>query len=1023
MSLLKYPVRFVWLLLGCCACPSLTAQPGLSAFVHYTTDQGLSNDFINDIVKDRLGFLWVATLNGLNRFDGHSFRQFYQKDGLTENFVKNITLAPDGSLWTNSNKGICRIDPVTLEFRQFILPENKDTLENDMYGKVVFDPNGKGWVNGEYAMHHFDPAAGDVVSYPIELRSAGYFDTYLDRTGKIWMIDRSIISYFDTQTKKLKIFETEKPGHPAAGAALMYVREDQRGKVWIGSWFKGLLWYDPTLDSIFDYPDKNTLASIIQPDAFEAGKPFLWLGGGHHGLYIFNPETEEDIQFPPDPRDPFTHNNYLASSLYKDESDGSLWIGTEAGLEHYAPTALRFGRAILPVDNRFGQFSLMSDAIQDKTDPTGNTFYISMWGSGIFKWDRKNNIFEQFHKGNSGLRDDGIFCMVQDGNGYIWAGTTGVSRLDPRSGKWSYWKAFSKKFNANTVIMSCIEDKDGGLWFGSNFGGLFRYNPSVDRVEEVPLPPEACNPDGRLRIRNMSLDKQGRIWLATSRQPIRLDPKTRKPEIFQVKNIDSKFNVWSDVLVARNGLIYVTSHDCILELDSTCTVLRKFNQDTGMRTNSPYFIEEDQQGRIWSNTTHLLHCLDPVSGQFSFYGTADGLFKNTMTDGLVRLPNGEIFVGFQNAFNYFHPARLRRNVTPPPVVITSMKVMDRERKPIVRKFFRFSGLFSKMESVQVDTLLLIQPGEDIFTIEFAALNFNQPERNRYAYKLEGFKDDWVYTDLNFATYTNLDGGEYTFRVKAANNDGIWNEAGTHILVKVVPPVARRWYFKFFLAGLGGLIFMAVWQYRRQQRRRLEAFRERLARDLHDEMGSTLSSIRFFSDFAKQQVSTEKQEVVSILQRISQSASDLSDSMQDIIWAMKTRNDQLEDLAAHMTEFGLRLFESKNVTFTTHIGEGFSGKSLKPELRRNIYLIFKEAVNNAAKYAEATQVELFLSLKKGLLLMRISDNGKGFDPDNPSVEGGGNGLLNMRMRAEEIGGRLEIVSKNGEGTSVVVRVKV
>ncbi|GJM32097.1 MAG: hybrid sensor histidine kinase/response regulator [Saprospiraceae bacterium] len=1006
---------------------TLLAQPGLSSFVHYSTDQGLSSDFIKDITKDQLGFLWVATLNGLNRFDGHNFRQFHYDPvnpaSLPDNFVKNLTLAPDGSIWTTGNKGVCRIDPATLEFRRFILPENEDSLNNDGTGKVLFDEWGRGWVNGEKAMHSFDLLSGEVISYPIDITYAGYYTSYLDRSGKIWLIDRAIISYFDTKTKKLRKFATETPENPMVGAAALCVAEDQCGKLWVTSWFKGLATYDPALDSLLDYPDGTPITTVILPDVSDIGEPFLWLGGGVHGLFIYYPETGESLQFPPDPQDPFTHNNYIASSLFKDQADGSIWIGTEAGLEHYAPTALRFGRVILPVDNKFGQFSLMSGAIQDKTDPSGHTYFIAMWGSGWFKWNKKQNTFVQYHTDNSGLKNNGILCSMQDRSGYIWAGTEGVSRFDPHTGQWRNWECYSKRLDSKCNVLSCLEDRDGRLWFGTNIGGLFYYNPEIDSMEEVELPGEAYNDTGRLRITNMCLDGNGNLWLANYNQPINFDPNTRLATLFEVKNAEADFNQWSDVLLAANGRLYATSHDCLLEMDINCRVLRKFNLENGLHSNQVYYIEQDRQGRIWCNSSHLLHCLDPATGNFTYYGTADGLFKNIVTDGLNMTADGMMFVGFQNAFNYFDPALLRRNLVPPPVVITETKVMNQPRNPTVIKKFRFMGLFPRINSAEQDTLLVINPGEDIFSIEFAALNFNQPTRNRYAYKLEGFNTDWVYTDLKIATYTNLDEGEYLFRVKAANNDGIWNETGAHVLVKVIPVMVKRWYFQVSMVLLTGLILFGIWHYRSQQRQRLEAFRESLARDLHDEMGSTLSSIRFFSEFAKQQVGDDIPEVTSLLQRISISATNLSESMQDIVWAMKRKNDQLEDLATRMTEFGLRLLEARDVAFKQNIGEGFSGKSLPAEVRRNLYLIFKEAVNNAAKYADATVVELSLNLKKGILLMEISDNGKGFNLTDTPAGNGGNGLQNMQKRAEEIGGTAEVYSEKDIGTRVVVKVKL
>lgn len=1015
------------LLLNVFAYCALVGQPGQSSFVRYTTDQGLSNDYIKDVLKDHQGFLWVATMNGLNRFDSHGFRRFYyqeeQPDGLPDNYVKDLALAPDGSIWTSGNKGICRIDPVSLEFRRFFLPENRDTLENDRTGPIVFDKKGRAWVSSAYALHNFDPITGSIISYPIERRYAGYYHTYLDRQGKIWLTEAGAISYFDTLTHQFRSFPTTGPGFPATGISPLFTVEDHCDRLWVTTWFKGLMWYDPALDSLIDHPDGDPVSTAILPEIAPDGNPAFWVGGGHSGVYYYHPEKGTMSHFFSDPRDDHTHNNYIATAFYKDEGDGSVWIGTEAGLEHYAPISLRFNRVFMPINEEYGQFNLMSTAILDNNDPTGDTYYISMWGSGLFRWHRPTNTFEHFHRDNSGIRHNTLLCALQDQSGNLWLGTEGVTRYNPRTGQWKSWDCIPETIGLKANVLSTLEDCDGGLWFGTNGGGLFHYNRQTDRVEEYKLPAEAYLPGNRLRINNMNLDQQGRIWIANNHRPMRFDPETRELKLFRLKNIPDEYNQTSEILPMENGLLYASSHDCLLELDTNVNLLRKFDQTNGLRSNQVYFIESDPAGHIWFNTSHLLHCLDPVSGKFTYYGTADGLFKNTITDGLNRTADGKIFIGFQNAFNYFDPAGLQRNTLPPPVAITAIKVMDQERRPQVRHPLNLRALFFPKNQLEPETLLIIHPGEDIFSISFAALNFNQPRSNRYAYQLEGFNEDWVYTDLNSATYTNLDEGEYLFRVKAANNDGVWNDSGATLLIKVIPTVVKRWYFKAILIILIGLIIAGIWYYRSQQRLRLEVFRESLARDLHDEMGSTLSSIRFFSEFAKQQVPEGTPEVSTLLERISASASALSESMQDIIWAMKRRNDQLEDLSARMVEFGLRLLEARDIAFKTRIDAGFSGKSLSPEIRRNLYLIFKEAVNNAAKYAEASEVELTLSMKKGRLFMKIKDNGKGLDISFGHESRGGNGLHNMKKRAEEIGGNLEIYSDKMIGTWVEVEVKV
>ena len=449
----------LFLLLQVFACFALAGQPGQSSFVRYTTDQGLSNDFIKDVLKDQQGFLWVATINGLNRFDSHSFRHFFysadQPNGLPDNFVKNLTLAPDGSIWTSGNKGICRIDPVSLVFERFILPENRDSLENDKTGKVVFDQQGFGWVSSEKALYKFDPLSGSITSYPIDLPYAGYYCTYLDKHERIWLIEGALVSYFDIPTGQLKKLPTETPGNPLAGSAPLCVAEDHCGNLWMTTWFKGLALYDPILDSLVDFPDNHQLTTAILPETSASGESGIWLGGGHSGLFYYYPEKQEDIQFLSDPRDIYTHNNYMVTSFFKDETDGSIWIGTEAGLEHYALTSLRFNRVVLPVDNRFGQFSLMSGAILDNTDPSGNTYYIGMWGSGLFRWNRKQNTFEHFHEKNSGLPDNGVLSSLQDRQGNIWIGAYGVIRFNPRKQEWRHWECIPERIQKRCNIQCC----------------------------------------------------------------------------------------------------------------------------------------------------------------------------------------------------------------------------------------------------------------------------------------------------------------------------------------------------------------------------------------------------------------------------------------------------------------------------------------------------------------------------------------------------------------------------------------
>ncbi len=1007
---------------------NVSAQISNSSFLHYTTDQGLSNDHITAIAKDRLGFLWIGTTNGLNRFDGRTFTIFRHdpKDihSIPHDNISAITLAPDGLIWVSTTGGLCKIDPYWLNIVRIHLPENDDTLDNDLVNKVAFDSKGMAWTTGYNGIYKINPVT-DKPDYFLKTESTtlGWFGILIDPQDRVWLL-KDVLNRFDPVTQQFKVMKGVNPKEPFEKGGVLSVVMDDTGEIWAGTWATGIWKYNADQDAFEKTSSPQTLSVNVLPDVLPSGTPFLWVGGGKSGLATFNPETKEFFQFKPDPQDPFTHNNYLAVVLFKDSSNGDVWIGTEVGLEQYAPATIRFGRAMIPVEKDMGQFSLVSGVVNDNTDTIGSRYFISVWGSGLFTWNKTTGNFTRITFAKSRLSGLSYFNLFQDHHGYIWACMTGgMGRFDPRTNTWRDYEKFFQHNELHNLFWCGLEDHAGNVWFGSNKEGLYRYNPHTDNIELVFFKKEFVDHDGIINIMGMSEDSLGRLWLACSNSGlIRYDPATK--EAIQIKlNGHNVSQVCNDVETGSHGRVYAAFYSQFFELDSDGNVLKQFDEQNGLKTNRIYFIVKDKQGKIWFNSVYLLHCYDPETGTFTYYGKPDGLFSNTMTDGLSITPGGEIFVGFQNAFNFFYPDRLRRNLQPPLIAITSIKVMNKERMVTTYNDDKIGLPDSLKKNNRQDTFLTLNPGEDFFEIEFAAITFNQQERNRYAYLLEGFNKDWVYTDRPVATFTNLDGGTYFLHMKAANNDGIWNEKSTPLEIRVHPPLSKsKWFPVIVILALGGMMFGFL-LYRRQQRHRLEKFRESLARDLHDEMGSTLSSIRFFSDFADQQIGMDKPLISPVLQRISQSASNLSESMQDIIWAMKTDHDQLEDLESHMMEFALRILESRNINFKTHISEDFPGKQIQPVVRRNIYLIFKEAVNNIAKYSEATQVEMYFTLTRGKLLMKISDNGKGFDIDNSPSLGTGNGLKNMRKRAMDIGGKLDIRSNSGEGTTVELQVEV
>jgi signal transduction histidine kinase len=397
-------------------------------------------------------------------------------------------------------------------------------------------------------------------------------------------------------------------------------------------------------------------------------------------------------------------------------------------------------------------------------------------------------------------------------------------------------------------------------------------------------------------------------------------------------------------------------------------------------------------------TDNKLHRLDPASGRFDYFDKSDGLFNNKIADGFYLSNDGELFLGFNGAINSIQTDKIAFNKKPPVVFVSQLNVKG------------------QLRNFDSNNKITIRPGERSIVIEFSAMNFSQAKKNRFGFWLEGYDSTWRYTSERVLSLMNLEAGTHKLHVKASNNDGVWS-VETVYTIKVIPFFQHTIWFKILVVFLAGLIFLMILYHRKQQRKRLEKIRNRIATDLHDDMGSTLSSIRIFSDVAKKQIE-EKPETVQLLDRISNNATSLSENMQDIIWTIRSDNDTLEDLVSRMREFGLRVCDAKHIRFNITVSQSFKASKLSLEQRRNHYLIFKEALNNAVKYAECSQIDLILNLKSRFLKMELNDNGKGFDMEKIRR---GNGLSNLEKRTKEIGGQITIKSQPGKGTCINLMV--
>jgi signal transduction histidine kinase len=377
-----------------------------------------------------------------------------------------------------------------------------------------------------------------------------------------------------------------------------------------------------------------------------------------------------------------------------------------------------------------------------------------------------------------------------------------------------------------------------------------------------------------------------------------------------------------------------------------------------------------------------------------------------------------MFFGGSNGMVRFHPDSIKDNSYVPPIVITAFKTFD--------KIVPLDSTISEKHSIEMSYK------ENVISFEFVALNYTNPEKNQYAYKLEGFDNEWIYCGTRrYATYTNLDGGSYIFRVKGSNNDGIWNNEGTSIAVIVTPPFWKTWWFRTFgfvaiLLSVGGSIrYVEMKKLKRtieqlEQERALERERTRISQDMHDEVGANLTKIAIISELAMKNAG-DVDGITTQLQSISKTSREVVDSIGAIVWAINPKNDRLDNLAGYLREYASDYFEIAKIDCRFDFPDELPSHSLSSVVRRNIFLTVKEAIHNIVKHSAATAVHIRLRLAGRQLEIGIEDNGKGFVMAD--ISGYGNGLMNMKKRVESINGKFDIQSQPGCGTKIKLIVPV
>jgi signal transduction histidine kinase/ligand-binding sensor domain-containing protein len=884
-------------------------------------------------------------------------------------------------------------------------PNNTNSISSDSLTCVLVGRNGILWIGGTRGLTSFDKGRRQFTHYG-EGPQRAIWQLYEDHdtlSGHLWIGAEDGLYLYNHLNGS---FSGYRNTHGDLANDVRTIYRDNKRRLWIGT-LGGIALFDDSRRMFLHYNDDIGANQWNDHKTWtfqEDKKGVLYVCGNGTPLRIFDEGTAQWKRI-----SSASDHEYSVVTIYQDRS-GTLWFGTWLD-------------GILKLDPARKQFTMYKHVVGDQTslssslvtgisqDRAGNVWVGTH--AGLNKLNIRSGAFKHYsHEGKnpSSLSHDVIYPVLEENERYLWVGTVGggLERFDRANNRFDHYLP-------DETVTGLHRGRDNTIWAGISGGGLAHFDRAKNTFHVMF--PRYAGGWGSWEVQAITEDNDGLIWMAVIGQGVISYNRITATWGKQYTWIPNSPN-W------RNELNSLGPH--ALHVDHLGTLwigthrgLSRFNKST--ETFTTYVrgelisgILEDDHGNLWLSTTNGILKFNPHSETARRYDRADGVDIGSWSGPTGhRGRTGEIFFGGSNGLLRFHPDSIRDNPHVPPIVITA--------------FSKFN------QPVQLDTAISEKKAielsykDNMITFEFAALNYTSPEKNQYAYQMVGFDTGWVYCGTERkATYTNLDGGKYIFRVKGSNNDGVWNEEGTSIAVIITPPFWATWWFRGFafitlLVSVGGTIrYVEKRKLMRrieqlEQERALERERARISQDMHDEVGSSLSEIAILSELGRKR----PEEAETRMQEISDRASELIDNVSEIVWAMNPKNDTLDNLVAHLRRYSVKYLSIAQINCKFTAPDVIPAHHLTAEVRRNLFLVVKEALHNVVKHSGANEVCVRVSILTRGMQIVIEDNGCGFNLDQPSPFG--NGLANMRKRMEDVEGSLKVESALGEGTKLMVDV--
>jgi ligand-binding sensor domain-containing protein/signal transduction histidine kinase len=975
----------------------------------YTTADGLAGNTIDRIVRDSRGYLWFCTREGISHFDGYQFRNFGVDQGLPGPDF-DLVETPSGDYFVGTGDGIARFRPADPD-SHFTVLRLAGPVRHPIQSLAV-DPAGGLWVGTTAGLYHLDPPHPPAIREwrlrPVDIGLPN--QTFEDGSVEALLVDRSGTLWAGTRSGLYRRFPNgQSEGthgglpHPDVTALL----QDREGRLWAGTQ-RGVCQILPDQSLAGRRPQDvcpavpGTAGAVIH-SLQQSSDDVLWAGSD--GLLMSWIPGADGVSR-------YTARNGLPGegtpilSMAEDLA-GNLWAGgfgairiAKGGFRTYSERdGLDSGFIVSLLEDRSGRLWAVSNGAHGRVfnrfdggkfqpvRPNVPRGIAWGWGAGqitlqarggdwwvptamgVFRFPKLFDLHPAGAARPSAAYEpaNSVYAVFEDSRGGVWMSiqilaapdgptrANGLARWDPASGKLRHFLDSDNVPQA--LATSFAEDRAGAVWIGLSTGSLLRYADGRFRV----LPP----PNGGTWVEALHVDRSGRLWVANRNGAASIDPMA--PE--------------------SPPVIYSTK--------------------VGLETNNVKCIVEDLAGRIYLATGHGVDRISLAPGapsRIRHYTTADGLARGELVAAFCDR-QGTLWFGTREGLSRLDPEP-ERPASPPPIFITGLRVRGAPRPASVLGE-------SDLHGIQ------LAPDQNQVELEFVSLRFGTGETLRYQYRLMGRDPNWIPAgEQRTVTYASLAPGGYQWQVRALTADGVASERAATIGFTILPHIWQRWWSQLLAAVFACAILYSLYRYRLTRLLEMERLRTRIATDLHDDIGSTLSQIAILSEVAQRHPSGESRE--QPLVDIAGLSRELVDSMSDIVWAIDPELDRLDDLTHRMRRFAGDLFSYNGVRVRFQAPGGEKNPRVDADIRRQVYLIFKESLHNSARHSGCSEVDIRLQMDGGWLELALADNGKGFDL---ARVGCGHGLASMAHRAKLLGGELAVETAPGRGAALKLRVPV